>query len=276
MAVGRRARGGAIMAKSEFPSFSLEGKTAVVTGASGELGANICKALVNAGANGVAVGRNNERLRQTLKSFAEVCGDRITSVQADVTDRSQVRAVMEHARARFGTIDILVTAAGLQVRKRAEEFTDQDWQNVLAVNLTGTFICCQEASRHMIPRHCGRIITISSLTAEIGLPMMAAYVASKGGVRQLTKALAVEWAQHGITVNSIGPGRFRTPMTEDVFSNTEARERFLRLIPAGRAGIPSDLTGAAVFLASDASDYVTGQTLYVDGGWLAAGGDTLR
>ncbi|MEI6727040.1 MAG: SDR family oxidoreductase [Actinomycetes bacterium] len=247
-----------------------------MTGASGDLGLAMAHALAEAGASivaGVAADRTYEESVERLRCS---CGDRVVAVPTDVTSREQVRKLMSAAVDRFGSIGVLITAAGVQVRKSAEELDDDDWARVLDVNLTGTFVCCQEAMRYMAPERHGRIITITSLAAEIGIPNMAAYVASRGGIRQLTKALAVEWAKYGITVNAIGPGRFRTRMTADLFSDEVVAESFLRLIPAGRAGVPEDLAGVTVFLASDASAYVTGQTIYVDGGWLAAGGQPLK
>lgn len=259
----------------ESTLFSLKGRTAVITGASGDLGIAMAEALARAGASIVAAALDDARLPAAAEKLHAVCGDRLLVRPVDVTSREQVHDLMAKAVERFGRIDILVTAAGVQVRKAAVDFTDADWQRVLAINLTGTFLCCQEAARHMIPNRYGRIITITSLTAEIGIPNMIAYAASRGGIRQLTKALAVEWARHGITVNALGPGRFRTKMTEDLFADPAVAESFLRLIPAGRPGVPADLAGAVVFLASEASRYLTGQSLYVDGGWLAGGGCPL-
>ena len=149
------------------------------------------------------------------------------------------------------------------------------WNEVLKVNLTGTFYCAQAVAKHMIKRKTGRIILISSLTAEIGIPNIGAYAASRGGIKQFGKTMAVELASNGITVNSVGPGRFRTKMTEDLFLNQSKREKFLDVIPMKRAGIPDDLSGILIFLASDSSSYITGQSIYVDGGWLAAGGNVL-
>jgi NAD(P)-dependent dehydrogenase (short-subunit alcohol dehydrogenase family) len=265
------------MSKPEYPAlFSLNGKTAVITGASGDLGVAMAGALAEAGASVVAAALDDERFGESVEQLRRSCGDRLLAVPTDVTSREQVRQLMKKAVDQFGQIDVLITAAGVQVRKAAADFTDDDWQHVLSVNLTGTFLCCQEAARYMMAKRHGRIITVTSLAAEIGIPNMAAYVASRGGIRQLTKALAVEWAKYGINVNAIGPGRFRTRMTEDLFSDEAVTESFLKLIPAGRAGVPEDLAGVTVFLASDASTYLTGQTIYIDGGWLAGGGQPAK
>ncbi len=250
---------------------SLKGKCAVVTGGSGDLGFAMARALSEAGARVLISSRDKKRLAQAAKKLGPDCA----SFPADVTDLRQVESLMREALRKFGSIDILVTAAGVQRRKPALEFTKKDWDSVLSVNLSGTFFCCQAAARRMMKQGGGKIITVSSLAAEIGIPNMAAYVASRGAIRQLTKALAVEWAGSGISVNGIGPGRFRTRMTKDLFSDPKVRESFLRLIPMGRAGEPKDIAGATVFLASGLSDYITGQTIYIDGGWLASGGNPL-
>lgn len=256
------------------PTPALQDRVAIVSGGSGELGSAIAAALADVGASVVLAARDRVRLEETA-SRLHLPAERVLLRPTDVTARDEVESLVAETLARYGSLDVLVTAAGKQVRKPALDFSERDWVTVLDVNLTGTFLCCQAAAAPMIRQGRGRIIMISSLTAEIGLPKMAAYVASKGGVRQLCKALAVEWAPHGLTVNCLGPGRFRTRMTEDLFSDAAARESFLRLIPAGKAGLGADLGAAAVFLASDAAGYVTGQSLYVDGGWLAGGGNPI-
>ncbi|MEK6531799.1 MAG: glucose 1-dehydrogenase [Deltaproteobacteria bacterium] len=250
---------------------SLEGKCAVVTGGSGDLGLAMARSLYEAGARVLISSRGKKRLAEAAKSLGPDCA----FFPADVTDLKQVESLMRSAIKKMGRIDILVTAAGAQVRRPALEFTKRQWDFVLSANLSGTFFCCQSAARRMMKQGGGKVITVSSLAAEIGIPNMAAYAASRGAIRQLTKALAVEWAGSGICVNSVGPGRFRTRMTKDLFSDPKVRESFLRLIPMGRAGEPGDIAGATVFLASNLSDYITGQTIYVDGGWLASGGNPL-
>jgi NAD(P)-dependent dehydrogenase (short-subunit alcohol dehydrogenase family) len=254
--------------------FSLEKKVAVVTGASGDLGFAMAQALAEAGASVLLTGRDPGRLERVLARLS-ADRERVAVHAADLTDEVQVPTLMQAAVDRFGRLDILVSAAGTQLRKPAIDLTPEEWHRVLNVNLSGAFRCCQTAARHMMAGQGGRIILISSLTAEIAIPGIAAYAASKGAIKQLAKTLAVEWAPFGITVNCIGPGRLRTRMTEDVFSNDAVRESFLKLIPMGRAGLPEDLGGITVFLASDASGYITGQSIYVDGGWLAAGGSPL-
>lgn len=254
--------------------FSLENKVAIITGATGNLGFAISKAYVEAGATVVLVGRDQNKLHQTVQKLGQ-SPDRVTTFVVDVADAKQVDSMINDAVQRLGQIDILVTAAGIQHRCPALTFNHDAWDDVLQINLNGTFYCAQAAAKHMISRNYGRIIMISSLTAEIGIPNIAAYAASRGGIRQLSKTMAVEWAQYGITVNCIGPGRFRTNMTEDLFADASKRAKFLEVIPMKRAGTPNDLAGVSVFLASDASSYITGQSIYVDGGWLAGCGNLL-
>lgn len=255
--------------------FSLSGRVALVTGGGRGLGRGIALGLAKAGADVAVLAQTPEELALTVRSVQEL-DRRAIAIEASVAERTQVEKAVGRVVDELGRLDILVNAAGVQVRKAALEVTEGDWDRIFAVNLRGLFFSCQAGARAMIAGGGGKIINITSLTAVIGLPLIAPYVASRGGVSQLTKALAVEWAQHGIRVNAIGPGRFRTSMTEELFLDDEVRESFMRLIPQHRAGMPEDLAGAAVFLASDASSYVTGQTIYVDGGWLASGGNPQR
>jgi NAD(P)-dependent dehydrogenase (short-subunit alcohol dehydrogenase family) len=251
-------------------AFDLTAKTAMVTGAAGGIGQGLVTALADAGAHVVAAGRSADPRGEWSDDA------RVSIVQADVTRRDQLDEAVERIVDRRGRLDILVTCAGVQVRKPALDIAEAEWDDLMEVNLKGAFLACQAAGRVMKAQGDGRIINVTSLTAEIGLPYLAAYGASKGGVNQLTKALAVEWAPFGIRVNAVGPGRLRTAMTEPLFQDDAVRESFLRLVPLGRAGTVQDLAGAVVFLASDASAYITGQSLYVDGGWLAGGGNPAR
>jgi NAD(P)-dependent dehydrogenase (short-subunit alcohol dehydrogenase family) len=254
--------------------FSLEKKVAIITGAYGDLGFSISKAYIEAGATVVLAGLNKNKLDFMINQLG-VSSDLVLPLVVDVTDSIQVKAMVDKVIERFGQIDILVTAAGIQHRSPIGTFDHNEWNKVLQVNLTGTFYCAQAVTRHMIKRNTGRIIMISSLTAEIGIPNIAAYAASRGGIKQFGKTMAVELATSGVTVNCVGPGRFRTKMTEDIFSEELKREKFLNVIPMKRAGVPDDLSGILIFLASDSSSYITGQSIYVDGGWLAAGGNIL-
>lgn len=257
------------------PQFDLTGRIALITGAGSGIGRGVALALSSAGAEVVVVGRTLEKLEETRQLITEL-GGKAWLVRADVAQRTQVEDVVAKAVRESGGLHILVNAAGGQLRKPALEVSEEDWDSLMCVNLKAVFFCCQAAARVMSAQGGGKIINITSLTAVIGLPYLSVYGASKGGVSQLTKSLAVEWAPMGIHVNAIGPGRIRTPMTEPLFQDDVVRESFLRLIPLRRAGIPEDVAGAVVFLASDASNYITGQTLYVDGGWLSSGGNPLR
>ncbi len=253
--------------------FSLSGKVAIVTGGAGDLGLAIAKAYLAAGASVVLVGRSAAHLDAAQAALGRP--QQLTSIAADVSDDAQIDAMVAAVIKQFGRIDILVTAAGIQHRSPALDFNHDRWNEVIKVNLTGAFYCAQAVARHMVGSQTGRIIMITSLTSEIGIPNIAAYAASRGGVQQLSKTLAVELAPHGVTVNCIGPGRFHTAMTADVFKDEAKAKRMLEVIPMRRAGQPEDLAGISVFLASDSSSYITGQSFYVDGGWLAGGGNIL-
>lgn len=251
--------------------FSLNDRIAVVTGGSGDLGFAIAHAYSAAGAVVVLVGRDKSKLDIALKNISHP--GKTLAIACDVRDEAQVEKMVEEVLLKYGKIDILLTAAGIQHRSPVINFGGDDWLKVLDTNLNGTFYCAKAVARHMVTNNSGRIIFISSLTSEIGIPNIAAYAASRGGIKQLSKTMAVELAPLGITVNCIGPGRFLTPMTKDLFDDPSKRESFLSVIPMKRPGEPKDLTGLAVFLASDASGYITGQSIYVDGGWLAGGGN---
>lgn len=248
-------------------SFDLEGRTAIVTGAGGGIGRAIAVGLAEAGARVVAVGRRLEALEATCQAL----GGEALAIRVDVTDAQSISNAVDRA----GSVDILVNCAASQLRKPALEIELGEWRALLDVNLTGVFLCSQEVGRRMANADGGVIVNITSLTEKIGLPRLAAYGASKGGVAQLTRALAVEWAPLGIRVNAVAPGRVATAMTADVFAEEDVRDSFLSRIPMGRAGTPADVASAAVFLASDAAAYITGQTIVVDGGWLAGGGAPL-
>ncbi len=251
--------------------FSLRGKVAVVVGAGGGLGRAVSVALASAGAKVMAVGHTLSKLEDTCAEI-ERAGQQAWAYDADIAKPECMAEAMAWAHGQRDRLDIVVNAAGVQLRKAALDVTPQDWERMIDVNLKGVFFCCQAAAKFMT--QCGgSIINLTSLTSVIGLPSLSVYGACKGGVTQLVKALAVEWAPMGIRVNAIGPGRIRTAMTESLFEDESVRDSFLGLIPLGRPGLPEEVGGAAIFLASDASAYMTGQTLYVDGGWLAAGGN---
>jgi 2-deoxy-D-gluconate 3-dehydrogenase len=246
--------------------FCLTDRIAVVTGAGRGIGRAIAMALAGAGANVVAVGR---RPASDLVAEIERLGRRCVPVTADLEDPTQVETVIPRALQAMGRVDILVNNAGLIVRKPAVEVTAEDWHRVLQVNLHAVFRLCQDAARDMLPRRRGKIINVGSLMSFEGGILISSYTASKGAIGQLTKALANEWAPQGVNVNAIVPGYIATDLTQALQDDPVRNPAILARLPAGRWGRPDDLAGAAVFLASAASDYVHGHLLAVDGGWLA-------
>jgi NAD(P)-dependent dehydrogenase (short-subunit alcohol dehydrogenase family) len=245
--------------------FDLTGKVALVTGASRGLGQYFARALALAGADLIITARKREDTEPFAREL-EALGRRVVSLPLDVRDEGSIQRMADEAQAAFGQIDILVNNAGCNVRKPSLEVTWEDWNKVLDTNLRGTFFVAQQVARHMIPRKRGRIINIGSVTAVFGYAGIGPYCASRGGVKQLTMSLADEWGRHGVTVNCLAPGWFRTEQNKVLYDNARWVEYLCERIPLKRPGQPNDLDGAVVFLASDASQYVTGQTLLVDGG----------
>ncbi|MBS1815644.1 MAG: 2-dehydro-3-deoxy-D-gluconate 5-dehydrogenase KduD [Acidobacteria bacterium] len=250
-----------------FDAFSLKGKVALVTGAASGLGAAIAMALAEAGASVACHG--NRRPAKDTAAAIDAAGFKAAAFSADLSTTEGAQSLIAQTLSAFGSIDILVNNAGTIIRHPAEEFPLEDWQTVLQVNLTSVFQLSQLAALDMMKRNApGKIINIASLLSFQGGIRVPAYAASKGGVAQLTKALANEWAPKNIQVNAIAPGYFATTNTEALQADETRNRQILERIPAGRWGQPRDLAGAALFLASPASDYVTGAVLNVDGGWL--------
>ena len=246
-------------------AFDLTGKVALLTGASRGLGQYFGRALARAGADLIITSRQPAFLKPfqaEIKSF----GRKALPLALDVCDYDSIQKMAAAAVAHYGKIDILVNNAGCNVRKPAIEVSWDDWNLVLETNLRGTFFVSQAVARHMIPQKYGRIINIGSVTCVFGYAGLAPYGASRGGVKQLTMSLADDWGPHGITVNCLAPGWFKTAQNALMYENREWVEYLCDRIPLKRPGLPSDLDGAIVFLASDASQYVTAQTLLVDGG----------
>ena len=245
--------------------FDLTGKVAIVTGTSRGLGQYMARALARAGADLVITSRDKNRLKAFQKEI-EAMGRRALPLEIDVSDYGSIERMVEEAYDAYDRIDILVNNAGCNVRKPAVEITWDDWNLVLDTNLRGTFFVARAVAKKMIPMKYGRIINIGSVTCVAGYAGLAPYCASRGGVKQLTMSLADDWGQYGITVNCLAPGWFKTEQNKVLYENREWVEYICDRIPLNRPGRPDDLDGAVVFLASDASEYITGQTLLVDGG----------
>jgi 2-deoxy-D-gluconate 3-dehydrogenase len=246
--------------------FSLKGKTALVTGSSRGLGAGIAMALAEAGAN-VAIHGSVAAPEATHQLLSKAGANHIALV-GDVSDAAVCASLVEQVVQHFGAIDILVNNAGIIRRAPAIEHSEEDWKAVIDTNLTSVFRLTQHAGKHMLAQGSGKVINIASLLTFQGGVLVPSYAAAKGGVGQLTKAFANEWAARGVNVNAIAPGYMATDNTQALRENPERSRQILERIPAGRWGCPEDLAGAAVFLASSASDYVHGHVLVVDGGWL--------
>lgn len=249
--------------------FDLTGRVALVTGSSRGLGMAIARGLAGAGAAIALNGRDEQRLAETVAAFRDE-GHTAEGFAFDVTDAAQIDRGIGRIEDALGAIDVLVNNAGVQRRAPLVEVDADTWQEVLAVNLTGVFLVGRRVVRGMIERRRGKIINVCSLMSEVGRRTIGPYTASKGGVKMLTKAMAVEWAPHNVQVNGIGPGYFATEMNRALIEDEQFNAWITARTPAGRWGRPEELVGAAVFLASPASDFVNGQILYVDGGILAA------
>lgn len=251
----------------------LQGKNAVITGAGRGIGGAIARGLVKDGANVAILSRTKEELEQQKQAMLKLnpnCD--ILIVTCDVANEQSVMEACQQAITHFKTIDILVNAAGITMVDDSHKLSLENWNKCIDINMAGTFLMCREIGAEMIKNKSGKIINITSVTAHAGIPQRAAYAASKGGVKQLTETLAVEWAPHNIQVNNISPGFIITEMVQKLIDQgIHKPEKLSARIPAGRMGQVDDLVGPAIFLASGDADYVTGHTLIVDGGWMANG-----
>jgi NAD(P)-dependent dehydrogenase (short-subunit alcohol dehydrogenase family) len=250
------------------PAPDLDGKVALVTGASRGIGAAAARALADAGCDVVLASRDKVALEKVAGQI-ERSGRRAVVHPIDLQRVDAIPALFEHVVQAFGRLDVLLNNAGTNVRRPAVEFGEADWDTVINLNLRAAFFCAQAAGRIMVPRRSGKVVNVASIASRVGLPTGAIYAAAKGGLAAFTRTLAVEWAPHNVQVNAIGPGYIRTALTEPLFASAEWVERVTRRIPTARTGEVADLIGTILFLASPASDYVTGQTIYVDGGWTA-------
>lgn len=246
--------------------FHLNGKVAIITGASKGIGKDLAKTLAQAGAHIAIVARNKEQLEEAAHEIERI-GVNVLPVPFDLTKVEDTAQMMDGIYKHFGKLDILINNAGINVAKPAEELTPQDWDKVLDINLKSVFFTSQAAGKYMINQKKGKIINMSSQMAFVGYYKRAAYSSSKGGITQLTKALAIEWAPHQINVNAIAPTFIETPMTKPMFADEAFRREVLGRIPLGRLAKSEDLFGGVLYLASRSSDMMTGQTLVIDGGW---------
>ena len=255
--------------KSVLDRFRLDGKVALITGGGQGLGRTMATALAQVGADVVLAGRTLARCDEAAAAIAKSTGRRSAGVQCDVTVAADVERMFEKVEADFGRVDILVNNAGNNIRGPVDQLSEDDWDSVLDTNLKGTFLCSRLAGPKMVKRGWGRIINLGSILSVIALPGRAPYASAKAGVLNLSKVLALEWAGSGVTVNAICPGPFGTEMNRSLLDDPVKYQEFVKQIPMGRWGELEELEGAVVFLASDASSFMTGSALFIDGGWTA-------
>ena len=253
-----------------YAPLDLTNKTAVVIGGTSGIGLALAKGLAKAGASVVPTSRRVE-LAQSAAAEIKSAGGKAIAVACDVTSRGSIEALLAATVAEFGSVEILVNSAGTTKRTPSLDVSDAEWNNIMEINLNGTFRACQVFGRHMIERKYGRIINIASVASFLALFEVAAYCASKGAVGMLTKALAIEWGKHGVCVNAIAPGVYRTDLNAGLLDGTARGAEFKLRNPMGRFGQLDELIGAAIFLASDSASYTNGHILGVDGGMLASG-----
>ncbi|MCY9668541.1 glucose 1-dehydrogenase [Paenibacillus alginolyticus] len=249
--------------------FKLDGKVALITGGCQGLGLEFSRALANAGASVVVTSREERKAHAAAEEIRRETGKDTLGLTADVTDFSQIQAVVEKVVDTYGRLDILINNAGVNVRKPILDYDEQSWDLVQTTNLKAPFLCAKAVVPQMIKQKFGRIINIASMLGTVALPERSAYCSSKGGLIQLTKVMALEWAEHNITANAVCPGPFATDINQAVINNPVANQFFLDHLPIKRWGKPEELTGLMVYLASDLSSFMTGSAIVIDGGWTS-------
>jgi NAD(P)-dependent dehydrogenase (short-subunit alcohol dehydrogenase family) len=252
----------------EYPRFDLDGQVALVTGASRGIGRDLVLALAHAGAMVVAAARSERDAAEVVEEVRSNDGT-ADAVELDLRDRASIDRAVDESVRRFGRLDILVNNAGLGTNHDALDATEEEWDELFAVNVRGLFFACQSAGRQMVEQRYGRIINLSSQAGLVGIPRHVAYSASKGAVNALTRVLALEWGPFGVTVNAVAPTFIRTPGTAERLDQPEFLADVVQRIPVGRVGTTTDVAGAVIYLASPAASLVTGTVLVVDGGWTA-------
>ncbi len=249
--------------------FSVKGKVVLITGSTRGLGRTLAEGFADAGAIVIINGRTSERVQEAVEAIRLTEG-KAEGYAFDVSDQVAVKNAVIEIERDVGPIDVLINNAGIQRRAPLEELTYEDWKKVIDVNLSSVFLVSQLVAANMIKRRQGKIINITSLNAEMARPSIGNYCAAKGGLKMLTKSMATEWGKYNIKTNAIGPGYFSTDLTKKLEEDVEFDTWVKQEVPLGRWGVPEDLIGTAIYLASDASNYVNGHTVYVDGGWQAS------
>jgi len=254
----------------KLPTMNLDGKTVIVTGAGRGIGRTLALGLASAGANIVAVSRTQEQVDEVAAEIKEM-GREALSLSVDVTKMADLDNMVKKTIEQFGTVDVLVNNAGVTKKIPAEELTEEDWDVVMDTNLKGMFFCAQKVGKKMIKQEKGSIVNLASVGSKVAISNSVAYCGSKGGLLQITKVLAVEWAKYNVRVNGVGPAYIETPLLTWIKDQPDVYSKITNRTPMGRMGKPEEILGAVQYLASDAASYVTGETIFVDGGLLSYG-----